>query len=308
MSRMAVLIRTHYVDGPLLALAERIKSGGAFDVYIVADETGGVLDCGGAPKISLTAETIAGLGLYDGAPKVLWRCGDYGYYAARQALPQYDGFWMIEPDVRLKSQTPCDILARFPGPDEVDFLAGRLRPAETDWDWTMTMDPAEGPVWRCLFAVTRLSARAIDLLYQARRRASAEHVSLGRNPKAWANDEAFVCTTMARSHLIQRDLNDFGQVYNEVGFSFWFPISEREVEATGQDGWIYHPVLSGQTYFLKLCRLAVRHGALDELEQMVERTIGLEWSEEEARGHLRGIALLRSQLAIAAAPPPLAAE
>jgi hypothetical protein len=172
----------------------------------------------------------------------------------------------------------------------------------------MTMDPAEGPIWRCLFAATRLSARAIDLLYDARRQASADHVAFGRNPKSWANDEAFVATTLARSDLVRNDFNDFGQIYDEAGYSFWFPVSERELETTGLDGWIYHPVLSGQAYFLKLCRLAVRHGALDELEQMVRRTIGLEWSEEEARGHLRGIDLLRSQLAIAAAPPPLAAE
>jgi hypothetical protein len=308
MSRIAVLIRTHYVDERLLAFAERLAAPGILDVYALADETRAALDFAGLPKVSLTAETVAGLGLYGEAPNLLWRCGDYGLYAARKALPQYDAFWMIEPDVRLKSDRPCDILTRFPDPEAADFLAGRLRPAEADWDWGAAMAVHGQPVWRCLFAVVRLSARAIDHLHLERRRLSALHAAGGLDPAAWPNDEAFVASSMARSGLAMHDLNDFGQVYDEAGFSFWFPVSERELEATGREDWIYHPVLSGQAYFIKLCRLAVRHGALDELERIVERMTGLEWTADEARGHLRAIDLVRTQQAIAAAPPPLAAE
>ena len=299
---MAVLIRTHYVDDQLLAFAGRLAGDGVFDVYAVADETRGALDFGVIPKLSLTPERAAGLGLYTEAPNLFWRCGDYGFYAARQALPQYDGFWMLEPDVRLKAGRPSDILARFPGPDQVDLLAGRLRPAGEDWDWGATMDPAAGPVWRCLFAVTRLSTRAIDLLYDARRRASAEHLERAGDPALWPNDEAFVASTIARSSLTLGDLNDFGQVYEDAGFSFWFALSERELEATGREGFIYHPVLSGQAYFIKLCRLAVREGAVGALEEIIERLIGVEWSPEEARGHRLALDFLRPR------PPPLAAE
>ena len=308
MGRTAVLIRTHFVDDALLAFAGRLAAEGVFEVYVVADETRGALDFGAIPTLSLTPEVIADLGLYAGAPNLLWRCGDYGFYAARRALPQYDGFWMIEPDVRLMDDRPSDILDRFPGPEEIDFLAGRLRLAEGDWDWDVTMDAAEGPVWRCLFAVTRLSARAIDHLHEQRRRASATHLAEGRAPSLWPNDEAFVATTMARSGLQMRDLNDFGQVYDAAGLSFWFPMSERELAANGREGFIYHPVLSGEAYFLKLCRLAVRHGALEALEDIVERMIGLEWTAEEAVGHRRAIDFVRTHQAIGSAPLPLAAE
>ena len=222
MSRAAVLIRTHYVDDALRAFAERLRAGSAFDVFIVADETRGPLDCGDVPKISLTTSTLASLGLYVGAPDLLWRCGDYGLYAARRSLPAYEAFWMIEPDVRLNADQPCDVLARFPGPEAVDFLAGRLRPAEADWDWAAMMDPTAGPVWRCLFSLARLSAAAIDVLYDARRCLTARHLSQGKDPAAWPNDEAFVASTLARSGLVCRDLNDFGQVYDDAGFSFWF--------------------------------------------------------------------------------------
>ena len=298
MARTAVLIRTHFVDDALLALAERLAADGKFEVYALADESRGALDFGTIPKLSLTAQVIADLGVYAGAPKLLWRCGDYGFYAARRGLPQYDAFWMIEADVRLNTDRPSSILDRFPGSDEIDFLAGRLRLAEGDWDWGATMDAAGGPVWRCLFAVTRLSARAIDHLHEERRRASAAHLAERRDPALWPNDEAFVATTMARSGFPMRDLNDFGQVYDEAGFSFWFPMSERELEACGRDGFIYHPVLSGEAYFLKLCRLAVRHGALDALEGIVEGMIGLEWTAEEAVGHRRSVDYVRACQAI----------
>ena len=143
MGRTAVLIRTHFVDDALLAFAGRLAADGVFEVYVLADETRGALDFGAIPKLSLTPEVIADLGLYAGAPNLLWRCGDYGFYAARRALPRYDGFWMIEPDVRLMADRPSDILDRFPGPEEIDFLAGRLRLAEGDWDWDVTMDAAQ---------------------------------------------------------------------------------------------------------------------------------------------------------------------
>lgn len=307
MSRIAVLIRTHYVDGPLLAFAERLAAG-AFDVYVLADETKGPLDFGDLRKVSITNETISALGLFAGAPSLLWRCGDYGLYAARKALPQYDAFWMVEPDVRLISDRPSDILARFPGPEEVDFLAGRLRPAEADWDWGASMQAAGQPVWRCLFAVVRLSAPALDLLYEARRTASAAHLAMGLDPTAWPNDEAFVASTLKRSGVSMRDLNAFGQVYDDLGLSFWFPVSERELEVTGREGWIYHPVLRGEAYFLKLCRLAVRHGVIGEMERIVEQMIGLEWTAEEAVAHRRAIDFLKVQQMIANAPAQLAAE
>ena len=295
MSRAAVLIRTHYLDEPLLDLAGRLRRDGMFDVFILADETHGALDTGDLPKVSLTVAATSGLGLYHAAPNLLWRCGDYGLYVARQALPRYDAFWMVEPDVRLNAARPSDILARFPGPDAIDLLAARLGPAAADWDWALTLDAAEGPIIRCLFALVRLSVRAIDVLLEARRQASLAHLELGRDPALWSNDEVFVASTLARRGLACRDLNDFGQIYQEVGFSFWLPLTEREIEAGGREGWIYHPVLSGQRYFIKLCRLAMRHGVLDELEPVVERLTGVEWTPEEAKGHRRAIELLKAQ-------------
>ena len=193
--------------------------------------------------------------------------------------------------------------------EELD--AGDLPKVSLRADTASALDLYDVPqnlFWRCLFAVVRLSAVAIDTLYAARRRASLLHRARGRGPEAWPNDEAFVASTLARLGFASRDLNDFGQVYDEAGFSFWLPISQREFDTSGRDGWLYHPVLSGQPYFIKLCRLAMRLDALDELELIVERQIGVEWTADEAKGHRRAVDFLRTQREIATARPPLAAE
>ncbi len=299
MGGTALLIRTHYADAPLRAFIDLARADGAFDVFVLADESRGPVDVGDAPKIPVTPDLPAELGLYRETPNLLWRCGDYVLYAARQRLPGYEAFWMIEPDVRLCADKPSDILGRFPPPEAADFLAAHLRPAEPNWNWGRTMD-ADGPVWRCLFSLVRFSARALDIMLEARRRLSAAYPLSGKDPTFWPNDEAFAASTLVRAGLHCRDLNDFGQIYESVGFSYWLPVSEREVAASGREGWIYHPVLSGQRYFIKLFRLAVEQGALDNLEALVDRLIGAEWTAEEALGHHRAIELARSQLRIAA--------
>lgn len=295
MSRTAVLIRTHYADEQLRAFAEQLQSDGVFDVFVLADETRGPVELGGMGKVPLSHEVAHELGLYASTPNMLWRCGDYALYAARRALPDYDAYWMIEPDVRLCSSRPSDILAKFPPVEDADFLAANLRPADADWNWTRTMDESDGPIWRCLFALVRLSARAIDAMLVQRRNLSRLFAESGKDPAFWPNDEVFTASTLAREGFICRDLNAFGQIYDPVGFSFWLPVSEREYAAAGREGWIYHPVLSGQRYFIKLFRLANEQGNLDGLERLIDSLVGSEWTEEEAQGHRRAIAFARSQ-------------
>lgn len=300
MSRAALLIRTHYLDDGVRALIESFRSDDAFDVFALVDESRGPIDFGDIPKIAITPDLPASLGLYAETPNLMWRCGDYGLYLARRQLPDHELFWMIEPDVRICSAHPSSLLAGFPPPQEVDFLAARLRPAEPDWNWGRTMDAADGPIWRCLFPLVRLSARALDVMLEERRRASASFAQRGGDPLFWPNDEVFTASTLVRRGLVCRDLNDFGEVYESANFSFWLPISEREFARAGREGRIYHPVLSGQRYFTKLFRLAAEQGALDGLDQLIDTLIGTEWTEAEALSHHRSIAFARSQLQIVA--------
>ena len=285
------------MDDQVKAFARSLSSDGAFDVYILCDETRGAVETGGLPKISITRQTLGSLGLYDEVKNLLWRCGDYGLYVARQELPQYDAFWMVEPDVRLNDSPPSAILARFPGPEAADFLAGWLRPAKPGWGWAARMNPDEGRIWRCLFCMVRLSARALDALLEARRGAAEDHRKHRRVPDGWPNDEVFVASTLIRQGFTCRDFNEFGQIYDEAWYQFWKPHTQGEIEAEGRRGWIYHPVLGGSRYFEKLSRWAIKRGQLDELERVVDRLVGVEWTKAEAKEHRAAFDALRAEAA-----------
>lgn len=307
MSRIALLIRTHVLDDQVRAFVETMRRDPEFDLFAVVDECRGRIDFGDIPKIPLISDLPAELGLYGQAPNQFWRCGDYALYAARRMLPHYRAFWMIEPDVRINSSRPMGVLDRFPPPEEVDFLAGHLRPAEPDWNWGHTMDAAEGPIWRCLYSLIRISARAIDVLLAERQEASRRFEEGGRDPEWWPNDEVFTASTLARRGLACRDFNDFGEIYDGVGFSYWLPVSEHDLASSGREGWLYHPVLSGQRYFIKLFRIASQQGTLDRLDRVIDALIGTEWTEEEAVSHHRALEFARAQLRLDSDPTRLRA-
>jgi hypothetical protein len=112
-----------------------------------------------------------------------WRCGDYFHYRARDAFPDYDHYWLIEPDVFFTGpladffaatrNLPQDVLGVDIAPFKIAHRFGRGMP--------------DIPLHRSIFALTRFSGRAIDHLFALRKAYSAEQV-VQRN---FANDELF---------------------------------------------------------------------------------------------------------------------
>src|SRR5262249_35166596 len=153
------------------------------EVYALVDESRGPVAFGAIPKISLGPGLPAELGLCDGFQKPFWRCGDYGLYAARRALPDKARFWLIEPDVRIRMAEPGAFFEQFAA-CPADLIVPWLKPAEPNWDWGRTMDDG-GPVWRCLYPLLRINARALDTLFEARRELAARFVAEGRDPQLW---------------------------------------------------------------------------------------------------------------------------
>jgi hypothetical protein len=292
MTDTAVLVRTHYVDDELRRLISSLAHSSPHPVYALVDESVRPVEFGATPKISLTAELAGELGLYDGAERLYWRCGDYGLYAARRALPQVERFWMIEPDVRLRLERPGGFFDRF-ADTPADLLVSNLRPAEPSWDWAKTMDDG-APVWRCLFPLVRVGARALDALLDARRAFAARFVAAGADSQFWPNDEVFTATTLMRAGFDCRDLNADGEVYDPASFGYWWPLSDRQVAESGREGFAYHPVLNGDRYFQKLFHLAVRLNDFDALEGAIAALTGVEWDETKAGHYRRAAALARS--------------
>jgi hypothetical protein len=183
-----------------------------------------------------------------------WRCGDYGFYLARSCHPEARYLWMIEHDVRFSAHGLTDFFRRFDAAG-ADLLVTRLSPAEPEWYWTAAASARDARPFRCLFPISRISARAVDLLLSTRRSHSADPLRRW----FWPNDEVFVATTLTRAGLDCRDFNESGPlVHDEQSFGFFAPIEgehfQRELAAR-PDFRIFHPVLFGEEYQRKVRKL-----------------------------------------------------
>jgi len=118
-----------------------------------------------------------------------WRCGDYFYYALRQAVPDADFYWLIEPDVYFTSD-PHSFFAICDA-DRSDALGFKIAPFKKSIRFTRGLRDMEH--YRAIFALTRLSGCAIDRLLEARK----AYGQLGVMERAYTNDEIFVFSHLA---------------------------------------------------------------------------------------------------------------
>ena len=112
-----------------------------------------------------------------------WRCGDYFYYAFRQAKPDFDWYWLVEPDVVFMGD-PADFFDRFASATQ-DALGKGLRLYREDIPFTRGLPGVEH--YKAIYPLTRLSGRAIDMLRPKR-------IEYGQGPvgnRFFTNDEIF---------------------------------------------------------------------------------------------------------------------
>lgn len=140
------------------------------------------------PVIDLNDQVCEAMGL--GLPHDWgWRCGDYFYYALRAARPEYEFYWLVEPDVMFTGD-PSSFFAAFEG-DDRDLLGVSPGPFENKaHPFLSTLQHLEP--YRAIFALTRFSGRALDRLLP-QRQASAKVPKLVRK---FANDEFFTFSTV----------------------------------------------------------------------------------------------------------------
>ena len=246
-----ILVRTTALDDRVLSFADELAVASGHPVAFVVDERRGPVEARDRVVVGLADPACAALGLHCPADYA-WKCGDYAYYLARQRFPAARWFWMIEYDVRFHGGDLAEFFAFFDRQESVDFIAPHLAPAGPEWFWTVTARARDARAWRCLFPVTRLSARAIDA-------ARSKRVQHSRNPfrrLIWPNDEAFVATTLANGGFACKDFNAFGRsVYSQSSFTFTEPIDGDAFRPATDALEMFHPVLYGQAYLRKKARL-----------------------------------------------------
>jgi hypothetical protein len=247
----AILLRTHRFGAREASFAARLTSESGYEVAVLADERQGQVAVEGFRKLSFDRERLKSWRLY--CPKdVAWRCGDYGFYLARAAMPEIDQFWMIEPDVRASVSTYAEVFASL-NAVSCDFLAPGVMPADRTHFWQPTMRWMTQNVYHCHFAFCRLSAHAADICLKARQ-------SMWRAPAArlmWPNDETFVTTTLVAQGRRVCDVRESGRMWwTDASFGFQSILRGEDFEVMPKTGLLYHPVLWGEDAERK----ARRHG------------------------------------------------
>jgi hypothetical protein len=218
MQGTVILIRTYYVDAEIVHLCKGLRASTGCGVSLVLDRFRHHPD---APaeldSIPMTRQVLEELGLYV-TGDVSWRCGDYAYYIARRAYPAAEFFWMVEPDVRFNFDDAGDFFRLYDRRPDVDLFATQLGPADETYAWTAMMAPFAERPQRCMFPVTRLSARAVDHLLMKRQELSRRFAyELGadgrpRSQANWPNDEVFVATGLFEAGMSCADLNSLGSL------------------------------------------------------------------------------------------------
>lgn len=195
MARQVALLRTHQFGTAERRLIATLRDGFGDDIVLCFDTQNGPPPADFAKTVALTPDLLADLDLVF-PPDWAWRCGDFCHYAAARAFPDYDHYWLFEPDVAFNKMTVGDFLARTDASD-ADFLASASGPANTAWPHAQTVPGVFKATHQCFFPITRLSARAIAQLLLQRRAMGRDWQAQGLAETLYANDEAFVATAIA---------------------------------------------------------------------------------------------------------------
>lgn len=187
-----------------------------------------------------------------------WRCGDYAYYALRGARPDYDFYWLVEPDVYF-STSPAPFFAAYEG-DTTDLLALDIETYPRDHRFARGMPDI--PLYRAIFALTRISGRTLDRMFALRKAARDANVQRRDYP----NDELFlISNTIADPSLSTGNLRDVAPDWFD-GSSFETDpdlLVDRLEAGDALPGRVYHPARSRSEYRRSLAsRLSNRVGFL----------------------------------------------
>jgi hypothetical protein len=244
-----------------------------------------------APVVDLSDGRLEDLGLRP-VPDWGWRCGDYALHALRAAAPDADHYWMIEPDVWF-SGNPAAFFGQTDALTQ-DLLGVRIEPLRPDHRFTRGL--AGIAPHRTIFALIRLSGRAIDRLLPLRQ----AYGRSGVGARFFSNDEVFVTSSiLADPDLTSASLADL--------MPDWFPEGSMRTDpdilletldsAAGQG--VFHPV-RGRASFRRAVavRLAQNAGFLAAMRESLSRL-----TDEELTGIAAEAAIeLARNLRLAARP------
>ena len=289
-SRSLVVFRTHFIDQRLLDFIGLIAAAPDYEVVVAVDEISRTVDTHGLPKLSMNAAAFEALGLFTELGDLLWRCGDYPLYLARQAYPDAAHYWLIEYDVAINRPDPAGFFREFDDAHAQDFLSTHFRERESWWEWGDPMQGEYTVVWRSYFPLVRLSGRAIDFLLQRRRLASTRIMAIAPQFRpSWPNDEAFVACELHYNGFDCADFAILADCYDRT--TFFNDVLVHPDHLPPHDGRIYHMV-RWDTHYLKAVRPGLNGSERPTLRDLVDLS-------ETGLSHEQILPVLRDQIASA---------
>jgi hypothetical protein len=268
-ARSLIVVRTVRYGEQERRFVQKLKDRNEVLIVLAVDESRGTVEVEDHQKISLTRTSCESIGLY--CPiDFTWRNGDYALYLARQQFPNFENYWMIEPDVEHSFANFVAFMSVFDSTPDVDLLSGYFEPAHREWHWRGSAKRVKGIAYRCFFPLLRMSARAIDVCRDRRKR---EKYSL-RSRLYWPNDEAFVANTVLNSGLKAADFNDVGSdVYERDSFGYT-PLNGDHGGFRKEGNRVYHPVLYGDAYQARLKRhRTATNSLIDRVGRKIQRLL-----------------------------------
>jgi hypothetical protein len=238
MNRKELLIlRTHVYSEYSFNLLKQLEE--YFSILIIADTRKNNFCYPGFKQIEFSKANIDKLGLQC-SDDMQWRCGDYAYYLALNEVEDFDYVWMIEPDVVFNFENVSDFFDNFTE-DNSDLLITHFKEAQKNWYWYLKYKDVfdkDIKIYQALFALTRVSFNAINILYNNR-----------KNIKETLNDEIFVTTTLKNNNLVVNDISHNKIFYTRKTFSFDYPIYFKNIKKI--NNMLYHPVFFNSNEFKK---------------------------------------------------------
>lgn len=243
-----IVVRTDHWDDALDAFSSDLRQAER-EILAVADESKRRVQVpAGIAKI---VADPGSLGLFT-TPDMMWRCGDYAFYAALRALPHASSFWLIEPDVRIHGSDPKSFFDGSGGSSQRDFLTASFVEAGAKWMWHRTMTPFAPRVYLCMMQACRISRTAASYLHEQRLKLGEAFESGNLSAADWPNDEAFVVSMLAKGGFSFGLLADHAPNYSIKGsFTFTKPISMRWLQSSPRDNRLYHPVVGGAKFLMR---------------------------------------------------------
>lgn len=166
-----------------------------------------------------------------------WQCGDYMAYAARDLLPEYDYYWIMDDDIAINM--PLDRFVHHTSQLTHECLACEFAPRKASWMWYASMAQAfPDAVYGMLYCLVRLSGFAIDQMKVHRIKMPPQ----GSGRLDYPNDEAFTGTVLMHLGLSCADLKKVLPELFQPYFTLTRPILLDELSAEHTQGKVLHPV------------------------------------------------------------------